>query len=429
MPPMPRFKVLWSARPYVTRPYVVDAALAALVLCAVSLQFLFPEEGGDELTWGGFALGAGTAVPLVWRRRAPFGCAAVIAFFTPAMALYHRPPPDICFGGMVALYTVAAIGSPWKRRVMLAGWLTGAAVTMAFKEHAEPYEYPFHLLSLISAYALGAFARVQRAYTAAIEDRARRLERERAGETARAVTQERARIARDMHDILAHAVSLMVVQAEAGPVVVRSDPARAEGAFDAIAGAGRDAMVQLRRILGVLREPSVPGELGPQPTLAALPELAVVVEQAGVRVELGVDGVSRPLPPDVEVAAYRIVQEALTNCVKHAAAQEVRVQLGWGDEELVITVVDDGAGTVAVDGRSGAGHGLIGIHERAAACGGTAEAGDGPDGGFRVAARLPTASLGDEHPGGGRRRPGAGAQRLLDDPRGTARHRGGGGGG
>lgn len=406
--------LLTLSRLRTAHPYVMDTALAAVVLFAVSLQFLFPDEGGDELSAVGFALGAGTAVPLIWRRRAPFACAAVIAFFTPAMALHHRPPPDVCFGGMVVLYTVAALSTPLKRRVMLAGWLTGAAVTMTFKEHAEPYEYPFHLLSLVSAYALGAFARVQRAYTAALEDRARRLEAQRATETARAVSQERSRIARDMHDILAHAVSLMVVQAEAGPVVVRSDPDRAVGAFDAIAGAGRDAMVQLRRILGVLRESSPPGAgRVPQPMLAALPELTVLVEQAGLRVELTEEGEPRPLPPDVEVAAYRIVQEALTNCVKHAKATRVAVQLVWSEGELRIVVRDDGAG-LSVSGDPG--HGLVGIQERAAACGGTADAGNGPDGGFRVAVRLPTASLRDEHPGGGRRRSGAGAQRLLHDP-------------
>ncbi|MEV2251325.1 sensor histidine kinase [Streptomyces sp. NPDC050147] len=395
-------------------PYVVDTALAALVLFAVSLQFLFPDEGGDPLSAAGFALGAGTAVPLIWRRRAPMVCASVISFFTPAMALYHRPPPDVCVGGMVALYTVAALSTPLQRRVMLAGWLTGAAVTMTFKEHAEPYEYPFHLLTLISAYALGSLARVQRAYAVALEERARRLERERATETARAVSQERSRIARDMHDILAHAVSLMVVQAEAGPVVVRSDPDRAVGAFDAIAGAGRDAMVQLRRILGVLRETSAPaGGRVPQPTLAALPALAELVERTGLRVSLVRNGHPRPLAPDVEVAAYRIVQEALTNCVKHAGASAVVIELTWSVDELSLCVQDDGAGMPA---SQGAGHGLVGIRERATACGGTAEAGDGPDGGFRIAVRLPTASLGDEHPGGGRRRSGAGTQRLHHDP-------------
>lgn len=119
---------------------------------------------------------------------------------------------------------------------MLAGRPAGVSVVMQHKEHAQPFEYAFHLLSVLCAYGLGSLARVQRAYTAALEDRARRLERERAADNARATAQERARIARDMHDILAHAVSLMVVQAEAGPVVVRSDPERAEAAFEAIAG-------------------------------------------------------------------------------------------------------------------------------------------------------------------------------------------------
>ncbi|MEV7198160.1 histidine kinase [Streptomyces sp. NPDC093510] len=405
--------------------WALDTALTAAVLLAVSLQFLFPDEGGDALSLPGFLLGAGTAVPLVWRRRAPFLVACAVTCCTPAMAVHHRPPPDIVYGGLVVLYTVAAVARPWQRRVMLAGWLVGTTVTMALHERAEPYEYPFHLLSLVSAYALGVLARVQRAYTATLEDRARRLERERASETARAVALERATIARDMHDILAHAVSLMVVQAEAGPVVVRSDPPRAEAAFEAIASAGRDAMVQLRRILGVLREPRAAGERSPQPSLDALPGLVEQVRIAGLEVELAVAGVPGALSADVEVAAYRIVQEALTNTVKHARATRVRVQLKWGREELGVTVTDDGCG----EGGGSGGHGLIGVRERAAACGGRVEAGPGPGGGFRVVARLPTASLGDEHPRGGRRRSGAGAQRLLDDPGRAAGHRGGRGGG
>ncbi|MEV0252829.1 histidine kinase [Streptomyces sp. NPDC050732] len=409
-------------------PWVVDTAPAAVVLFAVSLQFLFPDEGGDALSTAGFLLGAGTAVPLVWRRRAPFLVACAVTCCTPAMAVHHRPPPDIMYGGLVVLYTVAALARPWQRRVMLAGWLVGTTVTMAFHERAEPYEYPFHLLSLGSAYALGVLARVQRAYTAALEDRARRLERERASETARAVALERATIARDMHDILAHAVSLMVVQAEAGPVVVRSDPPRAEAAFDAIASAGRDAMVQLRRILGVLREERAPGERGPQPSLDTLPGLVEHVRLTGLTAELAVLGTPCALTADVEVSVYRIVQEALTNTVKHARATRVHVQLEWGDGQLRVTVTDDGQGA---GGGDGGGHGLVGVRERAAACGGRAEAGPGPGpgGGFRVVAWLPTASLGDEHPGGGRRRSGAGAQRLLDDPGRAAGHRGGRGGG
>jgi signal transduction histidine kinase len=271
---------------------------------------------------------------------------------------------------------------------MLAGWLLGAVLTMQHKEHSEPFEYAFHITGMICAYGLGGLARVQRAYTAAVEDRARRLERERAAETARAIAQERSRIARDMHDILAHAVSLMVVQAEAGPVVVRSDPARAEAVFDAIAASGRDAMTQLRRILGVLKEEErrSGGARLPQPDLAGLSVLVgQVAESTGLRVELSVRGRPRPLPPDTEVAAYRAVQEALTNTVKHAYASCAQVELDWAEDGLTLTVTDDGRGPARTEG----GHGLIGLRERAAACGGSAEAGPGPQGGFRVVVRLP----------------------------------------
>ncbi|MFF0703260.1 sensor histidine kinase [Streptomyces tendae] len=389
-PTSPLARVL--ARLRTTSPYAVDAAVAGLVLFAVSLQWLFPDEGDDPLSWRGWLLGAATAVPLVWRRAAPFATACAVSVATPVQALYHAPPPDLMYGGFVVLYTLAALARPWQRRVMLAGWLVGVAATISHKEDAEPFEYAFQLLSIVCAYALGSLARTQRAYTAELEDRARRLERERTADTARATAQERARIARDMHDILAHAVSLMVVQAEAGPVVVRSDPARAEAAFDAIATTGRDAMTQLRRILGVLKQEereSGPWRL-PQPGLAALPGLVHRVgESAGLEVELCVTGDPRPLPPDTEVAAYRIVQEALTNTVKHAYASCATVGLDWAEDEVTLTVTDDGRGPAAP---GGGGHGLIGIRERAAACGGGAVTGAGPDGGFRVLVRLPVAA-------------------------------------
>ncbi|MFD7292002.1 sensor histidine kinase [Streptomyces sp. NPDC059897] len=372
-----------------TSPYLVDGALAALVLFAVSLQFLFPDEGDDPLSWQGFLLGAGTAVPLVWRRRAPILCASAISCATPAMALYHAPPPDVVYGGLVVLFTLAAYAEPAPRRLMLVGWVIGASATMSMKEHAAPFEYAFHLLSLLSAYGFGLLARTQRAYTAALEERARALEREREIDRDRAVTSERARIARDMHDVVGHAVSLMVVQAEAGPVVVRSNPARAEAAFDAIAGAGREAMQQLRLILGVLTDPGngTGGLEAPVPGLARLPDLIRQVSATtGVAVTLHTTGHPRPIGAETETAAYRIVQEALTNTVKHAYAARADVQLDWGDTELAITVTDDGTGGAHA---AGAGRGLVGIEERAAACGGSAHSGPGPHGGFRVSARLP----------------------------------------
>ncbi|MFE9621865.1 sensor histidine kinase [Streptomyces sp. NPDC006527] len=379
------------ARLRTANPYAVDSALAALVLFAASLQWIFPDEGGERLTPLGWILGAATAVPLVWRRRAPFATAVAVSTATTVQAIHHAPPPDVMYGGLVALHATAALSGPAQRRFMLLGWLIGVSVTIDHEESADPYEYAFQLLGVVCAYALGVLARVQRAYATELEDRARRLERERAADTERARAQERSRIARDMHDILAHAVSLMVVQAEAGPVVVRSDPARAEAAFDAIATTGRDAMTQLRRILGVLKEEEggASARRLPQPQVSALAELVrQVAASTGLRIALRASGEPRPLPPDAEVAAYRVVQEALTNTVKHAYASSAVVELDWTKEALTVTVTDDGRGPVpGADG----GHGLVGIRERAAACGGTAEAGRGPDGGFRVVVRLPAA--------------------------------------
>ncbi|MFI9759506.1 sensor histidine kinase [Streptomyces sp. NPDC051963] len=378
------------ARLRTANPYVVDGALAALVLFAASLQWIFPDEGEDRLSWQGWLLAVATAVPLVWRRRAPFTTACLVSAATPVMAVYHAPPPDVVYGGLIVLYTMAAQGRVWQRRFMLAGWILGVSLVMQHKDQPLPFEYAFQLLSVVCAYGFGILSRVQRAYTAALVDRARRLERERAADTARATAQERARIARDMHDILAHAVSLMVVQAEAGPVVVRSDPARAEAAFEAIAGAGRDAMAQLRRILGVLKDEQRDGAGGrlPQPGVTALPDLVrQVTESTGLHVELRISGPPRPLPQDTEVAAYRVVQEALTNTVKHAYASSATVALDWLEDELRVVVTDDGRGPSG----PGGGHGLIGIRERAAACGGSVRTGRGPDGGFQVVVRLPVA--------------------------------------
>ncbi|MET8825037.1 histidine kinase [Streptomyces sp. NPDC004610] len=410
-----------------THPYVVDGALAALVLFATTLQWIFPGEKSEQLTWQGFVLGAATAVPLVWRRRAPFLTACAVSVVTPVMAIHHAPPPDVVYGGVVALYTVAALCPPVQRRIMLAGWLLGVAATMNHFEVPKPYEYAFHLMTVVCAYALGMLARLQRAYTAQLEDRARRLERERTADTQRARAQERSRIARDMHDVLAHAVSLMVVQAEAGPVVVRRDPERAEAAFDAIAASGRDAMGQLRRILGVLKEEQAKGvvvaERLPQPGVVTLPELVRQVrESTGLRVEMRTSGEPTALPPDTDVAAFRVVQEALTNTVKHAHASSATVALDWTEDALTLTVTDDGRGPADLSGPSdlshpsgapgaaggpgmsgrrppgrpegepGGGQGLIGIRERASACGGTAESGRGPRGGFRVLVRLPVAA-------------------------------------
>jgi signal transduction histidine kinase len=197
-------------------------------------------------------------------------------------------------------------------------------------------------LLFLTAYAVGRAAASSKSSTIALQRRAEQLEREQRIAAERAAERERARIARDMHDILSHAVAVMVVQAEAGPVVVRTDPDRAEAAFDAIASAGRDAMSQLRRILDVLTDGDDP--LAPQPTLRDLPSLAEKACGPELEVAYAVAGEPRPLLPEAEVAAYRIVQEAVTNVVKHSGASHAKIRLLWREAELEIGIDDDGHG-------------------------------------------------------------------------------------
>ncbi|MFE3900412.1 sensor histidine kinase [Streptomyces sp. NPDC059153] len=369
-------------------PRTVDLLIALLVQAAMTMPFVVPRAPElPDATWGAYGLTTLMVLPLVARRRAPV--AVLIAVFA-AGALYtftvDGPGQPLPYTGLVAFYTVAELSSPAKRTGIAV--LTALAVLYSVGlDSNDMRELLFSLFVFAAAYAFGRLAVTRKAYLRAVEDRARQLELTHRIEAEQAAARERARIAREMHDILSHAVSLMIVQAEAGPVAVRAAPERAEAAFDAISQTGRDAMVQLRRMLGVLREnesaPGAPRE--PQPVLDELPGLVERVRGSGLEISYEVTGPARPLGLAVEATVYRIVQEALTNVVKHAAADTVSVHLDHGTRTLIITVTDDGCGSAG-----GAGMGLIGIGERAAAHGGTADTGPGPGGrGFRVRVTIP----------------------------------------
>ncbi|MFI9582572.1 sensor histidine kinase [Streptomyces sp. NPDC052236] len=374
-------------------PWVTDIGVALLVQGAVTIPWVIPR--GPELpdaTLAAYLLTTLTVLPLVGRRRAPI---AVLLAILATQSLYvlavDGPGQPLPYGGLLALYSVAALSlSPHRQ---LIGGLTIASVFPAVAMNSgEARELLFSLFVFAAAYALGRLTHTRQAYTQAVEDRAAQLERANRIEAEQAAEQatarERARIAREMHDILSHAVSIMIVQAEAGPVAVRTAPERAEAAFEAISETGRDAMEQLRRMLGVLREDApraAPRE--PQPALADLPALVERVSGSGLKVGYETAGRARPLPLDTEATAFRVVQEALTNVVKHASATTVCVQLAYSVDELTLTVTDDGCGPATT---TTGGHGLIGIRERTAAHGGTARIGPGPAGtGFQVQVRLP----------------------------------------
>ncbi|MDP9797219.1 signal transduction histidine kinase [Catenuloplanes nepalensis] len=320
-----------------------------------------------------------SALPLTWRRRAPFPVAAVCGAGSIGLIAVHGFI-DWPYGQLVATYTVAATSSFPARAVLVAGTVIGIAFTQ--QTLSKP---PGSVLTsggvFTVAFALGIGARARGDRIALLEERALRHDEERAAAAAR----ERERIARDMHDILAHSISMIAVQAEAGPLLVHRDPDRAARAFDAISGTAHDALTQLRRTLGVLR--GGPDDRAPQPGLESLPALAGRARETGLAVTVTSHGEPVPAPPEVAVAVYRVVQESLTNVVRHAGATAARVGLTWSATSLRVAVADDGRGAAAAT--PSAGHGLIGMRERVSACGGTFTAGTGRTGGFTVTATFP----------------------------------------
>lgn len=219
-----------------------------------------------------------------------------------------------------------------------------------------------------------------------LDHRAKQLEREREEKVRALVAEERTRIARELHDVVAHSVSVMVVQAQAGPRLA-DDPQRTAITFESIESSGREALVELRRLLGILRTGDKQLAVGPQPGLASLDALVEQVRHAGLAVELRVGGEQAPLSPGLDLSAYRIVQEALTNTLKHAGAAHAEVVVRYRPSEIELEILDDGSG--APSSANGAGHGLIGMRERAALYGGHLDVGARPEGGYSVHATLP----------------------------------------
>ncbi len=393
------------------RPWGVDLGLTLLVQLAVTMPFVLPREAGlPPVSWSSYAMTTLGVLPLVWRRHRPVTVLVVILLVGGVYrAAFDGPGQPLPYAGLLAFYTVALM-CPARVRVTVGVLSVVTVVGSVGLETGSARELSFTLFCAGAAYALGRLQYTRQAYTAAVEDRAAQLERAARIEAEQAVARERARIAREMHDILSHAVSIMVVQAEAGPVAVRRAPERAEASFEAISQTGREAMVQLRAMLGVLREDG-PAPREPQPGVAALPRLLDRVRQGGPEVSYEETGEVRALAAAVDTAMYRIVQEALTNVVKHAAARRVTVLLHHAREELTITVTDDGrgpgwdgsgggsagasgGGSVGASAGASGGHGLIGLRERAAAHGGSVAAGPGPGGlGFRLRAVLVTSPV------------------------------------
>ncbi|NUO44636.1 MAG: sensor histidine kinase [Streptomyces sp.] len=309
-------------------------------------------------------------------------------------------PGDFAF--LVIVYTVAATGARWASRLALAMGLSAACVAhLRWWNHdasalANAALIVFQTVPFALAWVLGDSVRTRRAYFAQLEERASRLEKEREAQAKVAVAAERARIARELHDVVAHNVSVMVVQADGAAYVLDAAPDQARKALETISSTGRQALAEMRRLLGVLRtgEHQEVGEYVPQPDVEQIDDLVEQCRTSGLPVDFKVEGTPRPLPSGVELTAYRIVQEALTNTRKHGGPNAgASVRLVYFDDGLGLLVEDDGKGAphelYEDGGADGQGHGLIGMRERVGMVGGTLDAGPRPGGGFRISALLP----------------------------------------
>jgi signal transduction histidine kinase len=362
-------------------PRLIDGTLVALLLLFAAAWAKRTNDPSVALP-----LAFAQTLPLLLRRRFPvLTLALVVAATIPLTVHVHSLNPLPPF---LAFYSLAAYAN--RRTSLLAGAI-GLVALIAPVLYETDYGFApfvFHLLVFPAAWVLGDNIRTRRAYLDALEERAERLERERDEQARRAVAEEQARIARELHDVLAHNVSVMVVQAAAARDVFDSRPGQARQALRSIEQTGRAALHELRRLLGAVRaDDETP--LEPQPGLTQLDELVDQVRRAGLAVDLRVEGDPRPLAPGVDLSAYRIVQEALTNTIKHAQASSADVHVRYAGDRVELLVADDGVGPR--NGSNG-GHGLVGMRERVSLYGGELEAAARPGGGFLVRATLPASS-------------------------------------
>ena len=374
------------------RAYGFDLLIVLLAIAAM-LQLVFTEDAEDAPSttlWFCVPAAALLALPLVARRRFPFAAAAAFWLIAVGVSFVDGRLVPFLFTifvvGMAASFLLGSLRDArdaWMGLVIVLG---GAAIVL--------YNLPTHSVGQLVFYPLlfgvcwlAGFALHERAEQAeAAEARAAQAEGERETAARIAVAEERARIARELHDVVAHSVSVMVLQVGAVRHKLPGDLEEDKDALRHVEETGRSALAEMRRLLGAMRSNGDGVDLAPQPGVDGLDALLDAVGRAGLPVELHVDGERFPLPRAIDLSAYRIVQEGLTNALKHAHASHAEVTLGYAPDELRIEVRDDGRGTSTSDGR---GHGLVGVRERVKIYGGEMTASTAPEGGFVLSARLP----------------------------------------
>jgi signal transduction histidine kinase len=368
-------------------------AIAALALLAVSQVeiWLFGNLDGPKAVMVPFMVA--TTLSLAWRRRAPLVPPLMLAVaFAAAMVAFAASndwpgqPNSLSMLAVwvVTAYSVAAYGEPPVAAFGLAVVAVMSVVRAALDAGTE-WE-PVSSLFVLIPWGAGVALRRHRRQAAELRDLARQLEREREERARAAVVEERTRIARELHDVVAHSVSVIAVQADAAEAALARDPERSREPLRAIKQTARETLVEMRRLLGILRQAEDELGLAPQPGLSQLDSLIEQSRRAGLTVQLAIEGQPRPLPAGIDLSAYRIVQEGLTNVRKHAGVARARVEVRYGDDDLAVAVLDDGKlSAKANDG----GHGLVGVEERVALLGGDFRAGRREAGGYELRARIP----------------------------------------
>ena len=386
--PGPLTRLLGSWRAFARTHVKVTDSAKAFAVCALGLSSAIP--GRDWRSAG--VLTILLALPLVWRRTFPVTVFLVIA----AVAFVQwigdlRLFADVAL--LAALYTVAA-ARPRRAAVGAALILEGGAVLAAIRwGHSSLATFSFLSGLVVAAFVSGLYVRARRLYVASLVERAARLEFERDQQALLATAAERARISREMHDVMAHSLAVVISLANGAVAKLGRDPEQSREALESISELGREALADTRRMLSVLRTEDDPAVRGPQPGIEQVADLVDRAASTGLAATLSVRGDPVPLAPGLALSVYRIIQEAITNAVKHAeAATTVAVELSWAPCALKIAVTDDGRGGRG-SGSTG-GFGLAGLRERAALYGGTATAGPVQEGGWTVRARIPIISQG-----------------------------------
>lgn len=378
-----------------SNPFKVDLAAMLLLLLLFGPVYLI--AGHPEL----FLVSCGLMLPLAWRRVRPVYAAAVVVLVCLIQWALALEPVAGQIAVPLVIYATAAYGPSWASRAVLGLGLLGGVMLTARLYSGTPgtgilgltigalYTVLIWLLVLVS-WTIGDLTRVRRLQLRALEDRTRRLEIEQQQERQLAAADERSHIAREMHDIVAHSLSVIITQADGARYAAAADPALATEALATIAATGRSSLGEMRRLLGVLRSDEA-STTRPQPGLGDLDELLLGFRAAGLQVSFEQSGTPRRhLPPGAELTAYRVVQEALTNVIKHAGPRaRAAASLQWQPRGLRIDVHDDGRGAAADPAQHGGGKGLLGMAERISIYDGSLAAGPTTGGGFHISAFIP----------------------------------------